>query len=67
MRTTVVLAVAMQVPGDPEREATDAQLVDGIDMHENIAASLVKLGQTLCVPLPAGLTGVTAGKAWGVE
>ena len=55
------------VPGDPEREATDAQLVDGIDMHEDIAAALVKLGLTLDVPLPAGLANVAAGKAWGVE
>ena len=55
------------VPGDPERTATENQLKAGVDIHENVAAALVKLGETLEVPLPAGLQGVAAGKAWGVN
>ena len=47
--------------------APRARAQDGIDIHENVAAALVKLGNTLAVPLPAGLVGVAAGEAWGVN
>lgn len=55
------------VPGDPEREATEKQEKDGLDIHENVAATLVALGKKLKVPLPAGFMGIAEGKVWGNE
>lgn len=53
------------VPGDPEREATEVQEKAGLEIHENVAATLVSLGNKLNVPLPAGFMGIAAGKVWG--
>ena len=39
----------------------------GIDIHVNVAATLVGLGKKLGVPIPAGFAKVAAGKVWGNE
>lgn len=48
------------VPGEKERVATTRQMVGGIDLHENVCSSLVRLGGKASVPLPDALVGVDA-------
>ena len=40
------------VPGDPERFYTNEQTSTGVKLHKNVAATLVKLGESLGVDRP---------------
>eukprot|EP00041_Stephanoeca_diplocostata_P014102 m.253218 g.253218 ORF g.253218 m.253218 type:complete len:380 (-) comp19580_c0_seq2:377-1516(-) len=52
------------MPGDPERAATIRNTAEGVPLHYNIAATLVRLGETLGIDRPSTFAGVQAGTMW---